>query len=596
MKKLIQILEATDVIGKNTVNAAREQYKKSLKEGKPQIAPLSAIIKSQTVGNVAFTKGSEAIKELIGEKKAIDLLNQPDKDEFIKTMGVLTSSVVLMIPKSDANATPIIATRDIDLLEKLFSAKKLIGKDGAFKREAFDKQLSGMKAAGTQNGALEGKTTVIKLEAIFADNSVKFTTTRTQSCFDLNDYVIFPLLHIVAYGEELAKFITENKYVRVTKKTEVGDKTHVFTMSKEALIEVYEKAGIKNAKEKVEQKISGRKVGYNILNNRVFGYDAESSIYIEGIASARPERVIKIEPISIEAIDKSMLNIDLSKIRSIFDKKIMNANKAELSALTGYLTLEPGAKYKVGEIKEKLIIWGNEQDSTALYKLMKSLGDSTDENSQKVFNDVDKRIDSYAKQQPKATKEYVPVALDESMTLADKVAYLKERAKTRVLKIKITKKDGTVGTIIGTNNPKILAKMWGKDYVAKFETPIVRLKAARVEIESGADIGTTLVKYDIISYLTATGLMNTQSDGSGIVPMLNKDTVIPAINAAINKLAIDNTSKGVREDIFKIKRLPIDNERMRAVASIASMKSNGLYRDINVNSILSVEESRYEQK
>ena len=596
MKKLIQILEATDVIGKNTLNIAREQYKKSLKEGKPQIAPLSAILKNQTVGNVAYAKGSEAIKDLIGEKKCADILNQANKEDFIKTMGVLSSSVVLMILKSDANATPIIATRNVDLLEKLFKANKLTNKEGDFKKEAFDKQISGMKAAGTQKGAYEGKTTVIKLEALFMDNSVKFTTTRTQSCFDTNDYVMFPLLHIVAYGEELANFITENKYVRVTKKTEVGDKTHVFTMSKEALIEVYEKAGINNAKDKVDQKISGRKVGYNALSNRVFGYDVESSIYIEGITSARPERVIRVEPISIDAIDKSLLNVDLSKIKSIFDKKIMGANKAELSALTGYLTLEPGAKYKVGEIKEKLIIWGNEQDSTTLYKLMKSLGASTDENSQKVFNDVDKRIDSYARLQPKATKEYVTVELDDSMSVAEKVAYLKERAKTRVLKIKITKKDGTISTIIGTNNPKILAKTWGKDYVAKFETPIVRLRAARVEIESGADIGTILVKYDITSYLTDTGLISTQTDGNGIVPMLDNATVIPAINAAINKLAIESTSKGVREDIFKIRRLPVDNERMRAVAPIASMKSNGLYRDINVNSIITVEESRYEQK
>ena len=561
----------------------------------PQIFNVAYIPSLSNLTQVVVGEGKKAIQEILGNKADMSVYTPNNKLMFnyAVLMGYLTTGVVVCVKETDEDKNYVLGTRCEPLLEALYKANALVDKDGkVLDKESLDKAISSIKAGATKKGAETGTTTMLKLEVNTGDVDGKttFKLTKTQSCLDLSTYSIYSWALMNAWGESLGESLAKTPMVYFEKNTKVGVKKHVITQSKEVIANLYKECDVKDATDKIKSRFE-LTLGYDPLTLRIRGVNVEGSAYAErGDASFRLYRLKAIRPAKKEDLDLTVVNVDLKYLRSAFDKKVREANKAELKALTSYLTLEQGKKYRVSEIKEMLYLWSAEQDAATLYKIVKTIGASTDVNASKAFGNVDKVMTNFERIQPKATKEFETFTFDDNATAADKVAQLKSLAKTKVLKIKYRKKDGTEGVVRGTNCTELLAKVWGRrSYIALFETPVVRLKAAAQDIAAGVDVGTAFSRYNVENYVKETGVL----DSTDLT-----NTAIPAINAAVKALETVNEERPLKENMFRLRRLPVDNEKTRAISANNSLKvkPDSIYRTLNVDNIISVEVSKFGEK
>lgn len=495
--------------------------------------------------------------------------------QYIIYTGLAELDAIICVEKVGDKQESVIYTRNESLLKSLLVENMLlISKNSEYVAPSdltpFTNYLNG-KLEDLQSNIIP----MVKLVPQETDKSgkLKYLLSKPRKSPNIVDYDFYCLSGICAIGAEIGNKLKEQGSIfRYTKAEVEGNKEHKITISDAIMQSIYAKAGVPDIKMKLADKRIGAKFGFDASAMRVYGYDAEGSAYIKGMTSFRVERLLKLESISIEDVDTSISNVDLTDIQRVFIKEVTEARKdklKEILILSG-VPVDTSVPHKVSELKDMLITWSTKQDAATLYRIMKRNDKDTSKDG--VFNSVDVSLQKREKVRPKVIKDFVPVRLADDMTDEEKIEYIKERAKTHVLRITATTKAGGNTIIMTTSNRRILSAVLGKNYVSLYETPVVKLRIAKEEIEGGSTASGVLAKYGLVSLVCETSSFNT-ADVEG--------TALPAIDEAIVILNEKSKAREVKPGAFIVRSLNIKNNPKAP-----------FYASLNIKNVIDIQESR----
>lgn len=572
-KNIYDVLKMTETnvkIGETFCRTFEKEFVNKALNMKDSI--LNTVKGNSSFATLLLEKGK---KEVAGYTKVDPALVDGVNKQYLIYTGLATLDAVICVEKTGDKQESVIYTRNERLLEQMKKEDLLlISKNSEYVAPTdlapYIKHLMG-KIEDVQTNVIP----MVKLvpQEADKDGKLKYLLSKPRKSPNIVDYDFFCLSGLCAIGKNIDSLLNiPNTIYSYTKLGVEGTKEHKITVSDKVMQDIYAKANVTDIKMKLADKKIGSKFGYDVARMRVYGYDAEGSAYIKGMTSFRVERLVKFEAVSIEDVDTSISNVDLTDIQRIFIKEVTEARKdklKEILILSG-VQIDTSVPHKVSELKEMLVVWSTKQDATTLYRIMKR--NDKDSSDKGVFNSVDTSLQKREKVRPKVIKEFVPVRLAEDMTDEEKIEYIKERAKTHVLRITATTKAGGNTTIMTTSNPRILAAVLGKNYVVLYETPVIKLKVAKAEIEAGNTASGVLSRYNLVPILCETKSFNS-SDVEG--------TVIAAIDEAVENLNAKSQTKETKQGAFTVRSLNIKNNPKAP-----------FYASLNIKNVIDVQESR----
>lgn len=298
-------------------------------------------------------------------------------------------------------------------------------------------------------------------------------------------YVIIPVPFMYRI-EELIFDLFADKPFEFTKTTTRGQVVGVAAVNPQVVAQVYKDY----EKDLIVSKVRRFRPGYDVLQQKFLAYDLEASIYSVGVASFRPEMLDKLVP--AKKIDTSHHHIDFRDLRGVFKTRIRNAKAEQLDKLK-YLDLSGFSKMK--DKIEAILMTAEKEPDARLYWLMR--------NNPEVFGDIEEALNTRKKVTPKFLKNFKP--LDLSVHPMERRDVLQKALKEGVLKFTTRGKTGFIFEAVGSNNPKVLMRVYGKDYVKRFESIRNRVYYLKEmldkEIKSPADLDRVWVEYGLEGYV-----------------------------------------------------------------------------------------------
>lgn len=551
-------------------------YTAALQQNKPLIMPdLMLMLVVPKIAKELSEIGARSVQSL--NIKDLDITKCNPK--YLAAVGALEADVVVGVNKGVYDNTTQFYTRSVRILQAL-ERKGLLDKDTDIEKAI--KSLSGDKA---KKGIADNTIAVVRLDVVGIAPKLQIKAVAMLKRLSIEDTLLYPISVVKGCVAAFEEYVINNKYIRIMREVETGVKQAVLTVNRADLRDVYESVNIDNLDERLKSKLVGVQIGFDLLTQKYYAYNAESSIYSRGQIAVKLNHIKEAKAITLAEIDKTVSNKDLTNINRIFEKKVNAMPKEDLKKLAiEYLVLDADKKYTVSEIREMLKVWSAEQDAASLYKLMNRdyAGEAETENENKevkesaqgvkVFGNVDKSIDNFARTQPKESKSLSE--MDRPYTIEG----IKEALKTRILRITYRTKSGEIARIEGTNNEDILRRAYrSKTFIRKLESSNRRLKEARTYIvdalqrdATDLDIGNILEKYDVVGALI---------EGTTLFDINNvKETAIDAI-----------------DDVLKKSREAMSNKdlgpNMILVRSIRAETPKEYYRYVNFDTIVAVQQS-----
>jgi hypothetical protein len=311
----------------------------------------------------------------------------------------------------------------------------------------------------------------------------------------------------------------------------------------------------------VEAKIRRIRPGYDPIRQRYTLYDLESSVYSLGLASFRPEMLNYVKIINPHSINTACHNVDFDVLRQIFATRIRALKAAQLDAFK-YIDLSSYAN--MTDKQNALIEQAEKEDNRKLLSLMQA--------HPEIFGDINEALEKRRRIMPKFLKGFQPVELPN--TEQERVALLRDLLSKGVVQFVTTTKDGRVSGKLASNNSKVLERIYGKDYVQKYETVSLRIKEVKAAIERGEvksrkEAEELAVKFNILPSIDATEYLK------------GGKATLAALDTAIKELEEKSASRTRNPAYVLYRNLKAEN-------------SDNFYGQVNVNSLISVEFRAYE--
>lgn len=404
----------------------------------------------------------------------------------------------------------------------------------------------------------------LDLEEVVSGKPI-FKLVVPQSNLDIGmgkRYVIIPAPFMYIFESMVQHFFKEQPF-KFVKSTVIGPVTHVATIYPHILQEAYRGKD----EELIRSKLNKIKPGYDILKQRFYAYDLEASLTSAGVASFRPEMLDSIVPIPYSEIDTSHHTVNFDLLRGIFKTRINNAKTEQLESL-GLLDLSGFANLR--DKQQAIIEAGDRESDKALYWLMR--------NNPDVFGDIEESLKKRERVMPRFLKYFQPVELPEKGE--DRVELFNNLLKQGVVKFTAQKKDGGVFERTGTNNPQVLERVYGKDYIAKYESIRNRLYAVLDLLRSGevktiADLERIGVEYNFLDRVDHAQYFDARILQGDISSAEN------AILSVIEELKARASTRRVNPYAVTYRDLNAEDEK-------------GFFGNFNVNTVISAEFSKIE--
>lgn len=443
-------------------------------------------------------------KTLIDELRTKHGLKIKDADmdavtpEYAFTMAALGRFVSVGIDMDKEGYPPALFTRSANLLSFLVN-------QGMASQEDVDKVSKDLFGNKTAKAVAEGKYVAARLDfEELKDGRPRFKLVIPRSSMEIGSGKQFAIIPVPFYYifERILEQLARDRAFRFTKQSVDGSHTHFAAVSSQIVRDAYTDSD----RELVEARIKKIKTGYDVLRLRYLAFDLESSIHSVGVTSFRPEMLDVLTPVSVADADRSRHEINFTLLRGIYKTRINQGKGADLDTLgitdlSGYAT--------VTDKREALHKHAEEWSDANLYTAMKA--------KPEFFGDIDAALATRSRMQPKFLKGFQMidlaslgsgVPLTEKDTLSARAKALTMLLDKGVVKITAAKKNGNLIEMIGSNNPEVLQRMLGKDYVVKFENPRTKLYYLQELLKSGSlavgsDLNRAIVKCNVQDLLAA---------------------------------------------------------------------------------------------
>lgn len=513
---------------------------------------IDVYIKNSSVAQMLAQQGDFAIKNLKDSKgKLLIKADTQLNPMYCAIHYLLDTNIFVGVDTSKEDYSPALYTRSVSLLSDMLSGGYLLPETDMTK---IKDAMEGSKSA---KGIEEDSYCVVRLDiAGYAKGRPIYKAVIPKTRIQIGvqkQFVFIPLRFMHAFHNFMVQKFS-NKVFRYTKQTVRGPITHIATMDQEIVRKVY---GNDN---RVHAKLMKTHVGYNVGTLHFNAYDLESSLNTVGTATFRPEMLNELKVVSVDRVDKSQHDINYDFLRGIFKTRVRKMRTDELMSFSDYVNLQ-GFPTNEGRV-QALCAFADDCNPRDLYNIMKA---------SKLFGDIDEALKTRERISPKALKQMVPVAL--TMVNTDT---LRDMLKRGIVKFTAVTKSNSVYERVCSNNPRLLAQMLGKDYVAKFESPRKRMQTVIKVIEknkelgkviSGKDLEYLLVKYNLTSFLD-----------NFITPAdLAKDVIDDNIVDTLEQIS-DNMPNNQKEGSDYV-----------TYRNLYAMDSSGYFGMVNVNNLISLE-------
>lgn len=463
-----------------------------------------------------------------------------------------------------------IYTRNYDLLLKLESLGVL------FFHPDKDKILSALCQMKTNNGVLEGELPLIRLDILQVKDGVPYFTAKVpRSNLQLQDYYFIPTTSIYQFLEMLSKLFN-NKVFRFTKDTQYGEKTYIGTFDPNIVEQVYKGVDDESA---FQRKLRSIRTHYDIATNRIRVYDLEAPVTELGVVTFRPEMLNRIQPIQPTELDRSKHNLDLNFSYPIFKTRIMQCNVEQVNTLTNIMPdLHSYATLK--DKQKALIEWGSLQRPQQLYQAMLR--------NRQIFPDLNSLYSKRQKSAPKYLKNYSTLNLPPLTNEEEVKQTIRQALYNGVVRFMVSKKDGTTYQRIGTNNPKILQDLLGKNYIRLYESPRARLREfysllKNNKVRTAKKFFEGVQYYDISEYLMLDFIRGEYNDTNNFSP--EDDQII--LSRAVRALELAITQLKDEHDEREFNRRTTTQNVVFRNPYTTSQKD--YFQTISIDKIISVE-------
>ncbi len=447
----------------------------------------------------AFKFYAEAGKSLIGEltSKHGVKIKEADLDAvtpaYASTFGALARFVVVGVDTEKEGFPSALYTRSANLLNFLVQ-------QGMATQDDVDKVSKHLFGNKTGKAVAEGKYVAARLDfEEIKEGRPRFKLVVPTSSMDIGlqkQYAIIPVPFFYMF-ERVLENIAKERAFKFTKQSVDGVHTHIAAVSSQIVRDAY--AG--SDRELVEARIRKIRTGYDVLRRRYMAFDLESSIHAVGVTTFRPEMLNSLSPVAVADADKSRHEINFTLLRGIFKTRINQAKGDQLPTLnimdlSGYATVADKKAAIIGHAEDN---WSDAE----LYAAVKR--------NPEIFGDIDDALTKRERVQPKFLKGYQMVdlqtlgkgvSLTETDALSARAKALTSLLDKGVVKITASRKDGNLIEIVGSNNPKVLVRMLGADYVIKMENPRTKLYYLQELLRTGkltvgADLNRLLVQANV---------------------------------------------------------------------------------------------------
>lgn len=421
-----------------------------------------------------------------GWKKQDEMFDQTTEDYFA-IFSTLENYVCVGVDMEKEGFPPALFTRNIGILENLASKGQLEGD--------VTKLIDQLTKNKTEKALKEGNFVTVRLDLVDENNGnpiFKGVVPRSNMDIGANkQFVIIPVPFYYIFENMLEQKFRDKPF-RFTKSSVIGQVSYNSAIGKDIVRNVY--AGCDG--NLVESKVNKFKPRYDVTKQRYFVHDLESSLTSLGIATFRPEMLDEVKEISIQDIDTSKHNVNFTLLRGIYKTRINQAKSDQLDSLN-LLDLSSYANMK--DKTEALIQLGEDKTEKDLYAIMKSNPD--------VFGDIGEGLQKRERTTPKFMKTFKSVSLPTS--LQERKDAIEDMMSKGVVRFTATKKKGGIFERYGTNNPQVLERMLGKEYVKNFESIRNKLYHVKDLIEKGevtkkVDLEKVGVEFNILDYLDVT--------------------------------------------------------------------------------------------
>ena len=375
---------------------------------------------------------------------------------LLALMGVSLSSLLFAI-NSETDEVDLITT-SISVLHSLSNSGLLISKDkGSTVLPELKKINEAITSASRlELGLSENALFAVRLERFVEGDKVNFTMTVPKKRYAYDKYIFVPYVTYALCGEMLKAYLSDN-LVRIIS-TYKGITGYVnTTRNKEVLLRHYPVEKVNLSLFTCNEPI------LRAFHTPVYG----EAITNFGVKNIRLEFIDSITNISESEIDFSLLNVDLTKVYSFFESCVLGFSPDQIKSMTdmytsaGVVSTED-ARSRVLHHAAVGLSWSD------LYRYVRRRADLFDLSAMPRF----------------ASSSAVSRLPSIPSTAEELEAYLRDGAYS----ITIRNEKG-ISTYVVTLDERELIKGYGNDYMAKYESIGVRVRACLAEMGSNRDSG-----------------------------------------------------------------------------------------------------------
>lgn len=414
------------------------------------------------VAKTVFTKGGKftnlsnnLIQYFIGKAQCVGLTDISKNVDWAYRMGELTSLCTMYVNRDDGSYDSCLCTINIDVIKTMVQKGMIV--DGNIDRAV--KALSDgkrLKKAGQANEIF-----AVRFDLIESGNVPKYKIVVPTKTFSYSQCTILPLLsHYIVEGGVLG--YTNKTVLKITSESNGIKRERMLTTNAALLKSVYKNDAI------VQTKMRYGNIGFNVCDLRIHGYDLQATA--ENVRTTSFSLYTFVDATIPKTIDVGLANQNDDFIRVYFKRCVEKAIKTKQSALLqlmGDLRITfnditgTDGTLKLAAIVTKV----NHYSAYELFMLMKKypviFGD-TAEIKKGVKAIESGAVTTNVTAEPKYLSSLSPDLAIE--TLKDMLS------KGAVKVIYKTKGSGNISTLTLTNNHTILQRVYGEDYIARYES------------------------------------------------------------------------------------------------------------------------------
>jgi hypothetical protein len=370
------------------------------------------------------------------------LVVTPAKEEIVSEAGKV-------IQKASPDKFEL-HTSSYSLLVKLVSEGVLVGAREPIQIE-LSKFLNRLTSSANIRPALQkgSNLVTVRLEATTNGRETKLVGKAPRSAINLRESIIIPIKSLESAMKLFTSYISEHL-------VEVGmeDKVRFVTKNKQVLSSIY-------SEERANQLCS---YTYNSLTNNMYVPFVGASIYTAGVTSINLPMVDYVRKASLTEVDLGDIRVNIGLAPNYFTAMVKHLKKAQLVELATYLGVENADTLPVKALRESCLTSSKVKYDKDMYVTMKALPN--------LFN-----LDEFKNQKSKIgvlnEEEELPKTRDELYNLM----------RTGIFKVTKYDRSGKMKVLTVTSSAKELERVYGRNYVGKYEGVKVRALHVRALID-----------------------------------------------------------------------------------------------------------------